>query len=421
MTRVVGFVVRNWPLKLAAIVLASLLYAGLVLSQNARTADVSVPINALNQPKNTALLSDLGTVDQITYVTSDGFNLRPTSSSFRATVDLSRVDVSGGRATVPVELQSDGSGDIRIIDYQPRRIDIQLDAFVTKSVGVTVDQGPTPTGLVTGKATIDPQNVQISGPSSLVARVVTVRASVVVEPSGLNVDRDVQLVPIDGLGDRVAGVEVQPVTAHVAIPVFTNLNTRTLPVEANVEGNPGAGFAVGSIDVQPQTVLIEGEAEQLANLDHVTTEAIFIGGATSDVSRDVALALPGNVTLVGRSTVRVTVRLRPATETRTLVAGVQLDGAQGDLTYVPSVDRVLLTVFGTTAGLDRLGSEPLAVHLDVAGLGPGTHAVKPSATLPSGLQLVSVAPTSVSVTVAAPPTPAPAASADSGATAAPSP
>ena len=44
MRRALELVVRNWPLKLAAIVLATLLYAGLVLSQNAQVWPGSVPI-----------------------------------------------------------------------------------------------------------------------------------------------------------------------------------------------------------------------------------------------------------------------------------------------------------------------------------------------------------------------------------------
>ena len=56
MTRFFRFLVRNWPLKLAAIVLATALYSGLVLSQNARLWPNPVPIRAENQPENAFLL-----------------------------------------------------------------------------------------------------------------------------------------------------------------------------------------------------------------------------------------------------------------------------------------------------------------------------------------------------------------------------
>ena len=50
MLRLIRPVVRNWPLKLAALVVAVLLYGGLVLSQNTRTFSGSVPVESQGQP-----------------------------------------------------------------------------------------------------------------------------------------------------------------------------------------------------------------------------------------------------------------------------------------------------------------------------------------------------------------------------------
>ena len=55
MRRLVHLVTHNWPLKLAALVLATLLYAGLVVSQSAQELNGSVPIEALNQPATAVL------------------------------------------------------------------------------------------------------------------------------------------------------------------------------------------------------------------------------------------------------------------------------------------------------------------------------------------------------------------------------
>jgi type VI protein secretion system component VasF len=49
MTRLLGALTYNWPLKLMAVALATLLYAGLVVSQNAQTQPVSVQIQGANQ------------------------------------------------------------------------------------------------------------------------------------------------------------------------------------------------------------------------------------------------------------------------------------------------------------------------------------------------------------------------------------
>ena len=60
MSRLLGAIVYNWPLKLMALALATLLYAGLVVSQNVQARDVSVQIQSLNQPAGTILIGSLG-------------------------------------------------------------------------------------------------------------------------------------------------------------------------------------------------------------------------------------------------------------------------------------------------------------------------------------------------------------------------
>ena len=49
-TRVIGVILHNWPLKLAAVGLATLLYGGLVLSQSAREISAWVAGEPTIQP-----------------------------------------------------------------------------------------------------------------------------------------------------------------------------------------------------------------------------------------------------------------------------------------------------------------------------------------------------------------------------------
>ena len=55
MRRLVGLVVHNWPLKVAAIVLATMLYAGFVISQSVQEFNGNVTIDRLNTPANASL------------------------------------------------------------------------------------------------------------------------------------------------------------------------------------------------------------------------------------------------------------------------------------------------------------------------------------------------------------------------------
>jgi YbbR domain-containing protein len=307
---------------------------------------------------------------------------------------------------VPVDLEAVDER-IRIINWEPTRVRVQLDPFVTRTVPVQVHPGEIPEGLDVRDPVVEPAEVEVSGPQSVVERVVAARASVLIEPSALNVDRDVSLVPIDLVGEVLRPVDVDPATAHVTIAVFRDLSNRSLAVSPRVVGTPARGFEIASVTVEPVLVSVEGNADELASLDRIPTDPISIAGATADVNAVVELDLPTGILALGDSTVRVTIRLRPVIETRSFNAGIRLTGARDDRIYSLSTDRVVITVFGSPSDLDRLATAPLSVDAAVGGLEPGASLVRVEANLAAGLTLVAVAPATVTVTVALPATPTP--------------
>ena len=111
----------------------------------------------------------------------------------------------------------------------------------------------------------------------------------------------------------------------------------------------------------------------------------------------VALALPTGVVAVGETTrSRVSITIRPVTATRTFSAGLRLVGAEQRRSPTrSSVDRVLVTIGGSTADLDRLSGAALVVDLDVTGLKAGTHDVPVTGNLPVGTTVVAVSPPTV--------------------------
>ena len=83
------------------------------------------------------------------------------------------------------------------------------------------------------------------------------------------------------------------------------------------------------------------------------------------------------------------------------------NGPRPELTYSLSTDRVLLTIGGSTADLDRLTGATIVADLDVSRLGPGTTNVPVTVVLPTGLTLVAASPPRVTVEVAAAASPGP--------------
>ncbi len=404
--RAVTFLTRNWPLKLAAIVVATLLYAGLVVSQGSASVQGPIRITVVNQPGGTVLINQLRDIDEIRYVApADAGRLR--LEDFRATIDLTDVQTTGTPVTVRVNVEP-LDPRVTVVEVRPRTVQVILDTSVRKVVAVRVDEGTVPAGVQAGDPIVDPKTVTVSGPSTVVKSVVEVRASVRLDQSGVNVDRMVNPDPVDDQGQVVTGVNVDPATVHVQVPLFTNRQSRSLPVNPTVTGTPAQGFRIASISTNPLVVSLEGNLDALAALVRADTEPVQVSGATSDVNVVVGLSLPTGVVPLGIGTVSVSVRIEPVTDTRTFGAGLRLDGRQPGLDYEIAPDHVLLTLFGSVADLDRLGSAPLVVALNVAALGPGKHDVPVVPSLPSGVTIAALSPETVTVTIRVPATPTPA-------------
>jgi YbbR domain-containing protein len=407
LSRAIALVVHNWPLKVAAVALATLLYAGLVLTQNTRVWPGRVAIVPENVPPDAVLVSITPSeVTEIRYRAPA--DVQPTSGTFSAFVDLAGVDVSSGSAIVNVVVEASDTR-IDILDVQPSSVRVELDPLTTRTVPIEVDQGQVPEGLEVGEPELGVDQAVVSGRQSLVDRVDHALARVTIQPSGIDVDEDVPLVAVDALGDIVSPVDIEPGSVQVRIRVGSSAETKSLPVNPILVGAPADGFQVGPLSVTPAAVTVEGDADALAALTKVDTVPINLGGTTSDVAVTVALALPTDVQPLGATTVQVRVSIIRVTGTRTFSAGILLAGARDDRTYTLSTDRVTVVIGGPVADLDRLDPATFTATVDVAALPPGAATDVPVrvGNLPAGLSVVSISPDSITVVVGVPASPSP--------------
>jgi YbbR domain-containing protein len=400
MKRVIDFLRRNWPLRLGAILLATVLYTGLVLGQNVREWRGEVPIERIRQPAAVTLISEIPPVTLIRYRAPIDVLLSP--NLFAANVDLSGLaPVSGGPpVTVPVTLVSLDQR-VQIVDFQPREVQVQLDPVAERTLPVTVELGTVPDGVTAGSPQAEPSVATLRGASSRVESVSQVVARVSIDAAALNVDRDVELVAVDGNGNPVPGVDIDPARARVRVAVARELGNRTLPVVPVLTGAPAAGYRIVAITVEPLIVTISGESATIAALEGAFTEAISVEGRTTDLEAVVNLDLPDGVVVNGTEQVTVTLTIDQDVGTRTFVMGFTLEGTKCACSYTYEKLGVAVTLGGPIAALQAVDEFTLAAQVDVTGLGPGIHIVPLTMTAPDGLQVVSVDPTDISIAIEA--------------------
>jgi len=393
----------NWPLKLAALGLATVLYAGVALSDSTRSWPGPVPIEVLNAPVGGALLELPGVVDEIRYQAPQEVAGQLTAGSFRASIDLSAIEPRLGAEPVPVAVDVfPVDPRVRVVDHSPRSVNVRLDQVVSRSMPVTIDHGAIPEGIELGPVISEPASVTVSGAASRVQNVRTIEGRVPIDASGINIDQDVPMEAFDELGALVPGVEIDPASARVRVDVARQLAYATLPVLPELSGEPARGRRVDRVSVVPATITVSGEDPAVRQLEAIMTETVDISGQETELVVEVPMVLPDEVTTPAESTATVFVTFTVDDGSRTLQLGTALVGASADLTYRVEDPTVSVTVAGPLTLLDALVVGDLIVEIPVAGLDVGDHAVVPVVQLPRGLGISRTDPQAVRVTVGQP-------------------
>ena len=362
---------------------------------------MSVTINPRNAPPNTITIGALGEVTEIRYFVGDPTDVPVTSSNFTATVDLSDVRPGPEAQSVRVAVES-ADPRIQVISATPAFVSVRLEKVDTRTKPVVVVPGTVPDGLTIRPPQASVTSATVRGAESDVARVSAVRATVTIDASALNVDRDFVLTPVDELGDPVRGVEVEPPTVHVTMEVFKDRRTATVPILPTVVGTVAPGFEIESVTTSVPVVGIEGDPENLANVPNARTQPVSVDGRSADVDQTVGFDLPDGVSAASPTTVEVHIAVRAVSQSRTFPVGIVLDRTRSDRVYGLSTQQALLTVGGAPADLDRLAGSSLAVSADVGDLDVGSHAVDLKISLAAGLTVVAISPPAITVTVSLP-------------------
>ncbi len=411
-----GIILRNWHLKLSALLLATVLYTGLVFSGSFTDSSVQVRVEQFNVARDVFVLSAEPGVVEVQYRVANEQAGGVTAEDFVVAVDIGAYDLE--RAPEPQELPlevralKDGLEDLSTV---PETVRVVVDRVEVRSVPVEVDRGTIPDGLEIDEPVLSDETVEVRGPAAVVRQVDRAVAFVDIPASGININEPVPLTLVDIGGQPVGAgqLEVDPEVVSVQIEVRAVETETTVAVRPNIEaGTPAPGFALEAVGVEPAYVTIIGLPEVLGAITSVTTEPITIDGLAADETFEVGLQLPDDVSLADNepTTVTVTATIGPSVSSRTFVVGVLCTGS-GDNACLPRIDEIAITLSGSGEALSALTAGDLTPTVDASGLDPGNHELTPVVSdLPEGVELVGVSPGTVPVTITAPeppPTPAP--------------
>ena len=380
MSALLGFVVHNWPLKLAAIALATLLYAGLVVSQSPASSEPR-PDRGVNQPADAVILGNLPPVTRIRYFATGDLGVRSDRRQLPGDGRPHRRRPGRpARPTVPSSVASSTRAFI-VLDYEPPRDQRPARPVMRRRCRSASTPGTTPEGLEIGRAERRAGRRDGLRPGLGRRPVVAAQADVAHRP--VRARRRPRRRPDPRRHARQARsrpVEVEPATVHVGSRLQRRQTKTAARHTRSSSGRRPPGYEVDAVTVDPRGHG-RGRRRRLATLSR-PTRADLDRRRDRDVDTDAELDLPAGVLPVGSD--------RPRDDHD---QGRDRDaGLRRGVVLIGGASRASTTLCRRQRPRDdrRADRRPrparppraLSVDLDVGGLGPG-HARAPARRRPA--------------------------------------
>ncbi len=194
------------------------------------------------------------------------------------------------------------------------------------------------------------------------------------------------------------GIEVVQVSPASVAMAFEPSATKVVPVVPGVEGDPAAGFVVGTVTAEPPTVEIVGATSALRRLTEAMTEPVSVADATSSVNESVTIGVSDpSVRLRTPQSARVSVAVTPAPVEWSL-ADVPVAARNTDRVVQITPRQVLIRLRGPRE-LVSGESSGLEASVDVTGLRPGQFLLPVHVVAPARVGIIAVEPAQVRVRI----------------------
>ncbi|NWG05793.1 MAG: hypothetical protein HXY35_03790 [Chloroflexi bacterium] len=404
---------RNFAINLRTLLLAFVLAVAVWISAVTAAdpdevrAPLTVPIERIGQDPSLVLTNEIPSVIEVTLRAPQSVweQLTAQENSVRAILDLS--GLGPGQHSVEIQIQV-SIRPTQIVLANPTTVTVDLEPLATETLPLSLSlSGQPATGYRAGDPTLDPAEVVISGPESIVRR--AAKARVTVNLSGIRESVE-QAVAVEILDDKNApldGVTVNPQTAQVSIPVSQQGGFRDVAVKVVVQGQVAPGYRLENISVYPPVVTLYAADPQLTKdlPGVIETQALDLQDAKEDISTRLSLILPENVTIVGASqTVQVQVGISPIQTSLTLSnQPITVVGLPEEFIAQVSPQTVDVILSGPLPVLDALTPQDITITIDVTGLDLGAHQLTPKVNISVDNVLVeSILPGTVEVILSSP-------------------
>lgn len=322
---------HQWGVKLICLLLAIVLWGGLIsqdatLTREKTFTDVAITIPAQDALERIGLivvegLENLPSIQMRATVPQRNYN-STSAGNYNVRVDLSRITAPGEQNVPLISTSSTLYGQVTWLSKT--EIKVKVDDYITRR-RIPVQLGPqtgSPVGFYAPPASVEPAAVVISGPRQVTMTVA--RAVTHYDATNLAAQAGTQLSAVPFSLETMEGEAIDTqfitVTSNESIVLDTvqveqqlyPLKTVDIDLSDITTGEPAEGFRVKSITASPSYLSVAGTNELLKSLTMLEVSSrIDLAGAKETLVRAVKVEKPQNAQYMSEDAVYVTIEIEP--------------------------------------------------------------------------------------------------------------
>lgn len=389
-----SILLENWGTKLLALFVAIALWAGLItrdptLTREKLFNDVTVTVNGADTLKRYGfiVLEDIDEVlsgVDVRVNVPQGQYAAAQSGNYSIRVELSRLRKAGEHE---VKIQSTNSSVYGTVsEIVPPSVTLTVDEYVTRyRIPVeVVTEGELPEGFYAMAPSMDPPMIAISGPKSVVERIVSAQVSV--DQAALpakegKVRRALPFTLVDEQGEAIRSDMLEVTSESVLLDsiiveqeVYTKRTVEFSDLGL-VVGEPEEGYEIKGVYLTPSSVVIAGRAEAISDINVMYADNnVNVRGMTQSVTKSLKVRQPSTIKYASTDSVTVAVEIGPIITTRAYEAAVTLQGLSPALREMGGLRIATVHLTGSQPWLDSLSASDVTLSCDLGTIdGPGTY------------------------------------------------
>ena len=281
---------NNTKLKLISLLSAIVLwmYVMAVVDPEETKLFEDIPVSITN-------LNDLSDKDLVIYPDTEVTTSVYVTGKLSTIQKMSKEDISVyGQINNPIE----GKNEIYLKITPAQRVTyefknsiaiVNLEKIITENKKIEVEvTGNIKQDIDTINLENNNEEVEVSGPRSLVEKVEKIEAILNSNKQTDDFDISLDLKPVDKKGNIVSGVELKTSSLNATV---TLLKEKTVPIKVNIEGENTENYKLSQ-----DTVYIKGKRELVDKIEYISTQPINLSSIPKNTTMDISLIIPNGIT-----------------------------------------------------------------------------------------------------------------------------